>query len=73
MAMTPGCQQLQDNINTAHDEHVASTAAWITGGVLAAAAIGTWFLWPKPAQTARALVVPTASRDGAGAAIVGAF
>jgi hypothetical protein len=72
---TPGCQQLQSTTSAQHDEHVASEVAWIASGVLAAGAIATWFLWPKPAQSASTgvRVVPVVSAGGSGLAAVGRF
>lgn len=70
-----GCQQLQSTTQAQHDEHVTSEVAWIVSGVLAAGAVATWFLWPKPAQGASAgvRVVPTASAGGGGLVAVGRF
>ena len=72
---TAGCQQLQSTTQSQHDEHVASEVAWIASGVLAAGAVATWFLWPKPAQgtSAGVRVVPAVSSGGGGLIAVGRF
>jgi hypothetical protein len=72
---TPGCQQLQSATSAQHDEHVASEVAWIASGVLAVGAVATWFLWPKPAQSASTgvRVVPVVSAGGSGLVAVGRF
>jgi hypothetical protein len=73
---TPGCQQLQSTTQSQHDEHVTSEVMWIASGVLAAGAVATWFLWPKPAQgtSAGVRVVPTVSAGGGtGLVAVGRF
>lgn len=72
---TPGCQQLQSTTQAQHDEHVTSEAMWIVGGVLAAGAVATWFLWPKAPQGASAgvRVVPVVSTAGSGLTVVGRF
>lgn len=72
---TPGCQQLQSTTQAQHDEHVASEVAWVFSGVLAAGAVATWFLWPKPVAGASAgvRVVPVVSAGGSGLTLVGRF
>jgi hypothetical protein len=73
--MTQGCQQLQSTTQSQHDEHVMSEAMWIASGVLAAGAVATWFLWPKPSQgtSAGVRVVPVVSAGGSGLVAVGRF
>jgi hypothetical protein len=72
---TAGCQQLQSTTQSQHDEHVMSEAMWIASGVLAAGAVATWFLWPKPSHSASAgvRVVPVVSASGSGLVAVGRF
>lgn len=72
---TAGCQRLQSTTQAQHDEHVTSEVMWIVSGVLAAGAVATWFLWPKPSQSASAgvHVVPVASAGGGGLVAVGRF
>jgi hypothetical protein len=70
-----GCAQLKDDTQAAHNDYVASEVLWITGAVLAAGAIGTWVLWPRPQQTTGVTlqIVPSVATTGAGAMAVGRF
>jgi hypothetical protein len=75
---TPGCQQLQSTTQSEHSAFVTSEVFWVTGAVLAAGAVGAWFLWPKaaPASAGGATsvrVVPAAGGGGAGVLAVGSF
>lgn len=73
---TSGCQQLQSTTQAQHDEHVTSEVMWIASGVLAAGAVATWFLWPKPSQggaSAGVRMVPAVSAGGGGLVAVGRF
>lgn len=74
---TPGCQKLQSTAQAQHDEHVTSEVMWVVSGVLAAGAVATWFLWPKPSSrggvSAGVHVVPVASAGGGGLVAVGRF
>lgn len=75
---TPGCQKLQSTTQAQHDEHVTSEVMWVVSGVLAAGAVATWFLWPKPSSqgggaSAGVRVVPAVSAGGGGLVAVGRF
>jgi hypothetical protein len=74
---TAGCQKLQSTTQAQHDEHVMSEGMWIASGVLAVGAVATWFLWPKPSQSASASagvrIVPVVSPGGSGLTAVGRF
>jgi tetratricopeptide (TPR) repeat protein len=52
-----------------------STGLYVAGGVLAAGAVATWFLWPHPSEPRSALrgIVPLFDGHTAGAAVTGAF
>jgi len=71
----PNCAQLASSVSSAHSESTASTVFYVAGGVLAAGAIATWFLWPKvtSGDGASAVVVPAVGRDGAGVSVLGRF
>jgi hypothetical protein len=64
------CQALSD-LKSSYDRQTAlSTGFFITGGVLVAAAIVTWIVWPKPAEaptTTGVRITPFASPAGVGA------
>jgi hypothetical protein len=74
-ATSDGCQQLQDALSSAHSEHLTSDGLFVAGAALAVVAIGTWILWPSPAQpsAARLRIVPVAGSSAFGALAVGAF
>jgi hypothetical protein len=64
--------------STASDQNQAfywSTGLYITGGVLAAGAAATWFLWPHrtASHEAARVIAPMVDRDRAGAMLVGTF
>jgi hypothetical protein len=73
---SPGCQQLASTTSSQHTAYVTSEVFWIGAAVLAAGAVGTWFLWPKSSSNgggAAWQLVPTASPGGAGAVAIGSF
>jgi hypothetical protein len=75
---SPGCQQLQSVTQSEHSAYVTSEGFWIAGGVFAAAAVGAYFLWPRPAPagaaaTTHVQVLPSAGSSGAGVLAVGSF
>jgi hypothetical protein len=66
------CTQLTDALNAANTEHAWADALLVTGGVLAVAAVGTWFFWPK-ATSSSVQLAPTAGPSAIGAVAVGTF
>jgi hypothetical protein len=70
-----GCPALQSAIDSANNEHTTADGLFVTSAVLAAAAVGVWILWPRPAaQTASVRVIPVVGAGGtAGAAAVATF
>jgi len=60
--MTPSCQSLSSAVDAENRDGAISIAMYVTGGVLVAAALVTWFAWPKPKTeagvTARLIVGP---------------
>jgi hypothetical protein len=71
----PNCAELASTVSSANSERTTSTVFYIAGGVLAAGAVATWFLWPKATSNggASAVVVPAFGRDGGGVNVVGRF
>jgi hypothetical protein len=46
-AMTANCQALSSAVSAENRDGTLSVVTYITGGVFAAAAVVTWFVWPK--------------------------
>jgi hypothetical protein len=65
------CQTLASDVSTEKNDHTASTVMWVVSGVLAAGAVGAFFLWPKPA--ASVTVTPAVGPSSAGLSAVGTF
>jgi hypothetical protein len=65
-----GCQQLASDTSAQESDHRASTVMWVVGGVLAAGAVGTFFLWPRGATVT---VAPAVAPGTAGLTAVGTF
>ncbi len=59
---TMSCQSLSNAVDSENRDGAVSIVMYVTGGVLAAAALVTWFAWPKPKSeggiTARLIVGP---------------
>ncbi len=70
---SPNCAELASTVSSASSETTASTVFYVAGGVLAAGAIATWFLWPKSTTGTSAMVVPAVGRDGGTLNVVGRF
>jgi hypothetical protein len=71
---TGGCQELASDTSAQQSDHTISTVLWVTGGVLAAGAVGAFFLWPKAAVGAGPVnVVPAVGPGSAGLTAVGTF
>ncbi|MGH7293680.1 MAG: tetratricopeptide repeat protein [Polyangiaceae bacterium] len=73
----PGpCADLKSDRSTEKTDHDLSTAMWVTAGVLVAADVGIWFLWPRSPSNGAATavrVVPSAGPGSAGLTAVGSF
>jgi hypothetical protein len=67
---TGKCAQLASDTSTQQSDHVASTALWVVGGVLAAGAVGAFFVWPRAAAVS---VAPAVGPASAGLTAVGTF
>ncbi|MBV9946524.1 MAG: hypothetical protein JOZ69_06730, partial [Myxococcales bacterium] len=74
---TPGstpCTQWNDAVQAQSRDAALSNGFYIGGGVLAAAAVATWFLWPEDHRRARAAVLtPSLGPTGAGFIAAGRF
>ncbi|MDP8998577.1 MAG: hypothetical protein M3O46_00515 [Myxococcota bacterium] len=71
---TNACQQLNDTVDAQNRDATVSAALYVTGGVLAAAAVATWFLWPKGESHANTTwVTPMVGPEHAGIGFGGAF
>ncbi len=71
-AASGGCQQLASAAQTRADDINAARVFFVTGGVLLAGGLATWFFWPR-ADSHSIAVVPLASEHQAGAVVVGRF
>jgi len=74
---SPGCVAWQERLDAQQTSATLATAFYVGGGVLAAGALATYFLWPR-AKTdgeggGRALVTPEISGTGAGLRLGGTF
>jgi len=69
------CQNLASDVSAQKSDHTASTVMWVVGGVLAAGAVGAFFLWPKGSVGASGsvTVAPAVGPTSAGFAAVGTF
>jgi hypothetical protein len=73
-SQSPGCGQLASDVSTENNDHTASTVMWVVGGVLAAGAVGAFFLWPQGSAGAGTVTVtPAAGPGSAGLTAVGTF
>jgi hypothetical protein len=66
------CTRWNDAVRAQNQDASLSTGFYVAGGVLAAGAIATWFLWPRGAR-AGVSVLPSVSPTGAGLTTVGTF
>ncbi len=69
---TGGCGQLASDTSAQQSDHTVSTVLWVVSGVLAAGAVGAFFLWPKVAA-GTVSVVPAVGPGSAGLTAVGTF
>jgi len=69
---TGPCGQLQDAVDAKNEHRNRAVGFAVAGGALAVAAVGAWWLWPKP-KGATAWVAPHVSREGGGVRVEGAF
>ena len=67
------CSQLKDAVDAENRDGTLSTVFYVMGGALAAGALATWLLWPKPSTKSTVSLMPLASPAGWGAGLVGAF
>jgi len=70
------CSDWNGAVNATNRDSALSGGLYVTGGLLAAGAIATWFLWPKdaaPRAAPSAVVVPAVGPGGVGLAAVGSF
>jgi hypothetical protein len=67
------CSSLNSAINRQNDDAAWSNRLYVAGGVLAAGAVATWFLWPRPRARAAQWVVPAVSAKGFGLSVGGTF
>jgi hypothetical protein len=64
--LSPGCAKLQSDLQKWQSDRNIGIGLYVTAGVLAAAAIGTFFLWPKPRGAEAAWFVPELAPGMAG-------
>jgi hypothetical protein len=70
------CAELQDNLAHANRSQDIAIGSFITGGVLAAGTLATYFLWPKKdvsSDHARIRVAPWFDRRAGGSTVTVAF
>jgi len=60
------CTQWNNAYQAQNRDGVVSDVAYVAGGVLAAAAAATWFLWPRESRGSAAWVLPEAGPSSAG-------
>jgi hypothetical protein len=72
----PRCNALGDARDAQNTDAVLNIALYVGGGVLAASAVATWFLWPKPEGEPKAntaWVAPIVGTNQAGVRVGGTF
>jgi hypothetical protein len=71
----PMCQNLSDTRDAQNRDAVLNEVLYVAGGVLAAGAVASWFLWPKRQEehVSKAWIVPTLGPGHAGVGVGGAF
>jgi hypothetical protein len=67
------CASLRSAVQAQSSDTTLAVGFYTTAGVLAAGAIATWLLWPKPAANVHAAVAPLASTSSAGLQLIGTF
>jgi hypothetical protein len=70
------CQQLSDTVDSQNRDAVLNDAFYVVGGVLAAGAVATWFLWPTPHEeptTGAVRLLPLVGPRVGGMGLGGAF
>jgi hypothetical protein len=67
------CKQWNDAVQAQSRDAALSSVFYVTGGVLAAGAVATWFLWPKGRTSAWAFLTPAVTPGGGGLSAVGQF
>jgi len=60
------CTQWNNAYQAQNRDGVVSDVAYVAGGVFAAAAVATWFLWPRESRGSAAWVLPEAGPSSAG-------
>jgi len=66
------CNTWNSAVNSQNRDNALSDGFYVAGGLLAAGAVATWFLWPKSAS-ASATIVPVVGPGGGGVTAVGSF
>jgi hypothetical protein len=72
-ASSPDCGSWNDAVQAQNRDATVSNVLYVTGGVLAAGAVVTWFLWPKARATTSGWVVPVVGPGASGGANVGVW
>ncbi len=67
------CQQWNDAVDAQNRDALLSGVFYVSGVVLAAGAVATWFFWPKASSGPTARVVPMIGPGQAGLGAVGRF
>jgi hypothetical protein len=65
-ATSSTCTQWNNAYQAQNRDGVVSDVAYVAGGVFAAAAAATWFLWPRESRGSAAWVLPDAGPSSAG-------
>ncbi len=72
----PRCKTLSDSRDAQNRDAVLDVVFYAAGGALAASAVATWWLWPKPAGEAKATaawIAPLVGPNHAGVSLGGTF
>ncbi len=67
------CSTWNSTVNSQNRDAAVSDGFYVAGGLLAAGAVATWFLWPRGSTSPSATIVPVVGPGGAGLTAVGSF
>jgi hypothetical protein len=67
------CNDVKDSQDRRHSSNTAATASFVVGGVLAAASIGSYFLWARKPERGRPQVTASIGSGGGGVFVQGSF